>query len=149
MDDAVGAYGRALAEQLLLADDLRGGLFIFSRGLIGKMLSDEGIALSRLITAESGRSPEVGKLFYTKAAGPAEAAFAAYLHRHMDAGALVRDDPARLARTFVDLCHGFQQRRLWGIEMLNDVEIESEAARVADTFLRAFGARPEASSTPS
>jgi AcrR family transcriptional regulator len=139
LEDAVGAYGRALAERLLLSDDLRSGLYTFSRDVIGKMLSDEGLALFRLVTAESGRFPEVGKLFYAQAAGPVEASLAAYLRRHMDAGALMQDDPARLAQTLIDLCHGCQQRRLWGLEQLDDEQIEAEASRAADVFLRAFG----------
>jgi AcrR family transcriptional regulator len=139
LDDAVGAYGRALAERLLVSEDLRDGLFIFCKGLIGKMVSEEGIALFRLITAESGRFPEVGNLFFAKAARPVEASLAAYLRRHIEAGALRPDDPARQARTLIDLCHGFQQRRLWCVEMLTDEEIEVEASRSADVFLRAFG----------
>jgi AcrR family transcriptional regulator len=139
LEDAVGAYGRALAQRLLLSDDLRGGLLTFSKGLIEKMLSSEGLSLFRLITAESGRFPEVGKLFYIQAAGPVEASLAAYLRRHMDDGALLPDDPARLARTLIDLCHGFQQRRLWGLELLNDQAIEAEASGVVDVFLRAYG----------
>jgi AcrR family transcriptional regulator len=142
VEDAVGAYGRALAERLLLSDDLRGGLSAFSKDLLGKMLSDEGLALFRLITAESGRFPEVGKLFYAEAAGPVEASLAAYLSRHMDRGALLQDDPTRLARTLIALCHGFQERRLWGLERLDPEQIEDEARRVADVFLRAFGAPP-------
>ncbi len=140
LEDAAGAYGRALAQRLMLSDDLRSGLVTFGKDLIGKMLSEEGLALSRLITAESGRFPEVGKLFYAQAAGPVEASLIAYLRRHIDGGALLPDDPARLARTLIDLCQGIQQRRLWGLERLNDQEIEAEASRVADVFLRAFGA---------
>ncbi len=140
LDDAVGAYGRALAERLLISEDLRDGLLTFSKGLIGKMVSEDGIALFRLITAESGRFPEVGQLFYAKAARPVEASLAAYLRRHIEQGVLRPDDPARQARMLVDLCHGFQQRRLWGIEILNDEEIEAEASRAADLFLRAFRA---------
>jgi AcrR family transcriptional regulator len=139
IEDAVGAYGRALSERLLLSDDLRGGLTTFAKDLIGKMLSDEGLALCRLITAESGRFPEVGALFYTQGPGPVEACLTAYLRRHMDVGALAQDDPARLARTLIDLCHGFQQRRLWGLEMLNEEQIDVESSSIADVFLRAFG----------
>ena len=140
LEDAVGAYGRALEERLLLSDDLREGLLTFSKGLIGKMLSDEGLALFRLITAESGHFPEIGKLFYAKAAGPLEASLAAYLRRHMADGALLPDDPARLARTLLDLCQGFQARRIWSLEVLNDEEIGDEASRTVDVFLRAFAA---------
>jgi AcrR family transcriptional regulator len=142
LEDAVGAYGRALAERLLLSDDLREGLFIFSKGLIGKMLSDDGLQLYRLITAESGRFPEVGKLFYAQAAGPVEAALAAYLRRHIDRSALVAEDPSSMARTLIVLCHGSQERSLWGLEMLKEDEIDAEASRVSDIFLRAFRAMP-------
>jgi AcrR family transcriptional regulator len=140
LEDAVGGYGRALAQRLLLSDDLRSALVVFCHDIVAKMLSDEGLALSRLITAEGGRFPEVGKLFYAQAAGPVEASLAAYLRRYMDSGAVIQDDPRRLARTLLDLCQGFQQRRLWGLELLNDEDIAIEASRIADVFLRAFGA---------
>ncbi len=140
LEDAVAAYGRALAERLLSSEDLRGGLINFSRDLIGKMLSHEGLELYRLVTAESGRFPEVGKLFYSQAAGPVEASLSAYLRRHMDEGVLPQDDPSRLARTLIALCHGVQERRIWGLEMLSEAQIEAEALTVADVFLRAFSA---------
>ena len=132
--------GRALAERLMLSDDLRSGLFTFSRDLIAKMLSHEGLELSRLITAESVRFPEVSKLFETQAVGPVEASLLAYLQRHIDAGGLRRDDPSRMSRTLLSLCQGAQQRRLWGHETLDDKQIDAEASWVADVFLRAYGA---------
>jgi AcrR family transcriptional regulator len=139
LEDAAGDYGRALAGRLLLSDDLRGGLVTFSRDLMVKMLSHDGLELYRLVTAESGRFPEVGKLFFSLAAGPVEASLTAYLRRHMDRGALIQDDPSSLARTIIALCHGVPQRRLWGLQMFTDDEVEAEASRIADVFLRAYG----------
>jgi AcrR family transcriptional regulator len=139
LEDAAGDYGRAMAGRLLSSDDLRGGLVTFSRDLMRKMLSHEGLELYRLVTAESGRFPEVGKLFYTLAAGPVEASLTDYLRRYMDQGALPQDDPGRAARTLLALCHALPQRRLWGLETFDDEAVEAEASRIADVVLRAYG----------
>jgi AcrR family transcriptional regulator len=143
LEEAAGAYGRALAERLMLSDDLRSGLFTFSRDLLVKMLSHEGLELSRLITAECVRFPEISKLFETQAVGPVEASLLAYLRRHIDDGGLRQDDPSRMSRTLIALCQGAQQRRLWGLETMDDERIDAEASWVADVFLRAYGAERE------
>jgi AcrR family transcriptional regulator len=143
LEEAAGAYGRALAERLMLSDDLRSGLFTFSRDLLAKMLSHEGLELSRLITAECVRFPEISKLFETQAVGPVEGSLLAYLRRHIDEGGLRQDDPSRMSRTLIALCQGAQQRRLWGLETMDDERIDAEASWVADVFLRAYGAERE------
>jgi AcrR family transcriptional regulator len=139
LEDAVGAYGRALVERLLLSDDLRDGLVTFTKDIIGKMLSDEGLALFRLIAAESGRFPEIGKLFYNQGPAMVEVSLAAYLRRHMDDGALIQDDPAGMAQILIGLCHGYQMRRVWGVQMLTDAQIQAEASKVVEVFLSAYG----------
>jgi AcrR family transcriptional regulator len=140
LEDAAGAYARDMGEALRLSDDLRSGLFELCNSLIAKIISPEPLQLTRLVLAESGRSPEVGEIFYAHAVGPMEASVAAYLTRHMDAGRL-RDAPPKLAaRVLIDLCNGPQARCLWGAESLDEAQIETEAANIADVFLRAYGA---------
>jgi AcrR family transcriptional regulator len=139
LEDAAGAYARDMGEALRLSDDLRSGLFDLCKSLIAKIISPEPLRLTRLVLAESGRSPEVGEIFYAHAVGPMEASVAAYLTRHMDAGRL-RDTPPELAaRILIDLCNGPQARCLWGAASLDEAQIETEAANITDVFLRAYG----------
>jgi AcrR family transcriptional regulator len=138
LEDAAGAYARDMGELLRLSDDLRSGLFQLCKSLIAKIISPEPLQLTRLVLAESGRSPEVGKIFYAHAVGPMEASVAAYLNRHMQEGRLRETSPRLAARTLIDLCNGPQARCLWGAEGLDDAQIEHHAAMIADVFLRAF-----------
>jgi AcrR family transcriptional regulator len=138
LEDAAGAYAQDMGELLRLSDDLHSGLFGFCQSLIAKIVSPEPLRLTRLVLAESGRSPEVGKIFYDHAVGPMEAAVAAYLDRHMQAGRLRNAMPQLAARLLVDLCNGAQARCLWGVESLDEVQIAREAETITDIFLRAY-----------
>jgi AcrR family transcriptional regulator len=138
LEDAAGAYARDMGELLRLSDDLRSGVFELCNSLIGKIVSPEPMQLTRLVLAESGRSPEVGKIFYAHAVGPMEASIAAYLNRHMEAGRLRATDPRLAARLLIDLCNGPQARCLWGMESLDQAQIARDAANITDVFLRAY-----------
>jgi len=139
LEDAAGAYARDMGEFLRLSDDLRSGLLELCKRLIETIVSPEPLQLTRLVLAESGRFPEVGKIFYAHAVGPMEASVAAYLNRHMDEGRLRNADPMLAARILVDLCNGPQARCLWGAERLEQVQVERDAANITDVFLRAYG----------
>jgi AcrR family transcriptional regulator len=138
LEDAAGAYARDVGEFLRLSDDLRSGLFDLCKSLIGKIVSPEPLQLTRLVLAESGRFPEVGKIFYAHAVQPMEVSVAAYLSRHMQEGRLRDAAPMLAARVLIDLCNGPQARCLWGAERLDDGQIEREAANIAEVFLRAY-----------
>jgi len=142
LEDAAGAYARDMGEVLRLSDDLRSGVFELCKSLIGKIVSPEPLRLTRLVLAESGRSPEVGKIFYVHAVGPMEASVAAYLTRQMQARRLRETSPILAARLLIDLCNGPQARCLWGAESPDDAQIEREAANITDVFLRAYGREP-------
>jgi AcrR family transcriptional regulator len=138
LKDAAGAYARDMGEFLRLSDDPRSGLLEFCKNLIGKIVSPEPLRLTRLVLAESGRSPEVGKIFYAHAVQPMEASIAAYLNRHMDDGRLRKTEPSLAARILIDLCNGPQARCLWAGESLDEGQIQREAAHITDIFLRAY-----------
>jgi AcrR family transcriptional regulator len=142
LEDAAGAYARDVGEFLRLSDDLPSGLFELCNRLIGKIVSPEPLRLTRLVLAESGRSPEVGKIFYAHAVQPMEASVAAYLSRHMDEGRLRPTAPMAAARILIDLCNGSQVRCLWGAERLDADDIERAAAEITQIFLRAYGLEP-------
>jgi AcrR family transcriptional regulator len=138
LEDAAGAYARDMGEVLQLSDDLRSGLFNLCENLIRTIVSPEPLRLTRLVLSESGRFPEVGKIFYAHAVSPMEAAVADYLTRHMDQGRLRAAPPMLAARALIDLCNGAQARSLWGVESLDDAQIEQLSASIIDIFLRAY-----------
>jgi AcrR family transcriptional regulator len=138
LEDAAGAYAQELGETLRLSDDLRSGLLELCRSLIGKIVSPEPLQLTRLVLAESGRSPEVGEIFYAHAVGPMEASVAAYLTRHIKEGRLRDTEPGLAARILIDLCNGPQARCLWGAESFDEGRIARDAANITDVFLRAY-----------
>ncbi len=139
LDDAAGGYARDVDEFLRLSDEPRSGLFEFCKSLIGTIISPEPLQLTRLVLAESGRSPEVGRSFYAHGVQPVEDYLTAYLTRHMEAGRLRAADPRLAAKTLIDLCNGPQIRCLWGAETLDEDAVALIAVNITDLFLRAYG----------
>lgn len=138
LEDAAGAYARDMDELLRLSDDLRSGIFQLCVNLIGKIVSPEPMQLTRLVLAESGRFPEIGKIFYAHAVQPMEMSVAAYLKRHLDQGRLRKVAPMVVARNIIDLCNGPQARSLWGVTSLSADEIERDAENITDMVMRAY-----------
>jgi AcrR family transcriptional regulator len=142
LEDAAGAYARDMGDFLRLSDDPRSGVRELCKRLIATIVSPEPLDMTRLVLAESGRSPEVGRAFYTHAVGPMQASVAAYLKRQIEEKRLRDADPAIAARILIDLCNGPQARCLWGAETLDEPEIDRDAAQITDVFLRAYGVEP-------
>lgn len=106
-------------------------------------LGDEAIATYRLVTAESGRFPELGRALYQRGFQRGIAKLAAYFERAMAAGHLRRRDPARAAEHFFEFCKcGIHHRRLWNVTpVLEADEIRQQAALAVETFLAVYGVR--------
>ncbi|WP_206240363.1 TetR/AcrR family transcriptional regulator [Novosphingobium terrae] len=116
------------------------GLRDFAETFIRKITSPDSIALQRVVIGESARFPELGPIFYTRAAGVTRSLLARYIGAHMAADALRKDDPLKAANMLVSLCSGGQfQRVLWGTETCSEAMIAEEAATAVDYFLRVFG----------
>ena len=137
LDHATREYRSRLADVLKPGEDLRAAVLQFCRSFIAKISSSEGVRLHRLIASEVGRFPEVGDIFYRRAPQPTQQLLADFFERAMDTGTLRRDDPLFVARILASLCLGVQQRVMWGQE-LSAAELDSEAERIAEVFLRAF-----------
>jgi TetR/AcrR family transcriptional repressor of mexJK operon len=106
------------------------------------VLSDEKIAVYRLITAETARFPELGRAFYRSGPEKGKQFMAEYFDRAVDDGKLKPGDPMTMAIHFFDLCKGeLHQRKLWNVtDHITDDEIAQSAARSIDVFLSAYGA---------
>ncbi|HEY1750746.1 MAG TPA: TetR/AcrR family transcriptional regulator [Caulobacteraceae bacterium] len=105
------------------------------------LLSEEMISLHRLILAETGRFPELGRMFYEGGPQRGEVRFKEYFEAAMDAGLVRRDDAQMVGQRLKDLVMSdIYLRRLWGV--LGDFsprQLRAHVAASVDIFLRAFG----------
>lgn len=115
----------------------------FGRTFLTMLLAPEALGIHRLVVAESGRFPELGRTFYDSGPRLVQLRIADYLGRLMDEGVLRRGDPTIAAQQFKDLSiSGVYQVRLWGvIDDPTPAEIAERVDRAVDTFLRAY--RPD------
>jgi TetR/AcrR family transcriptional repressor of mexJK operon len=122
---------------------IRENLIVFGVDFLGFILSPKLVAINRVVVAETGRFPELGRLFFDAGPGRGEARFAQIVERAMDAGELRRDDPVMVGRCLKDLIlSDYHHRQLWGV--LGDTSerrIKAHVACVVDVFLSAFAPR--------
>lgn len=124
---------------------LEPGLIAFCRQFLQTISSPDAVLAWRMVVGESGRFPELGRIFYERAAGFTETTLGTYLARHVASGELRPEDPVDMAQTLIGLCTGRHNHRLlWGVEPEEPSVIDAQATRFADLFLRAYGtaARP-------
>ncbi|THD62231.1 TetR/AcrR family transcriptional regulator [Phenylobacterium sp.] len=114
-----------------------------ARAYLTRVLTDFNLRNFRLISAESERSPEIGRTFYE--AGPRKGAerVAELLEGMAEDGQLDLDDPLDAAHQFLGLAQNryFKARLCNAIPELTEKQIEDEARLAARTFMRAFGKR--------
>lgn len=105
------------------------------------VLDEESISFYRLVMAEAQHYPEIGQTLYRSGYLIAVQRLAEYLKPARARGAIVADDCSRAAEDFFMLCQGLQWKRVMNATgNFTDAEIRAEAARVAKTFVRAYGA---------
>ncbi len=138
----------ALAETLFdVTDDgeaPRERLEYFAGTFLKLLLTPEAIGIHRVVVGESGRFPELGRMFYDLGPKVILTKIASYLSDLMDQGALRRADPFVAAQQFKDLTiSGVVQPRTWGVISgdMTDTEVEDQVNNAVDTFLRAY--RPD------
>lgn len=132
-------FRRGLTSLLQPSDDLREVVHQFCLRFIEKVTSAQSLALYRLIAAESGRSPELGEVFYRRAPVATQALMADFLGGHMEEGHLRKADPLLAAQTLTSLCLGsLHQRTLFAQGDATPDDIARAAAATTDIFMRAF-----------
>lgn len=123
------------------AGDFRTRTIELARRALSAMLEDHSIASMRLIVAESGRFPEVGHAAHELGLERGIDRLSDYFQQAIDAGEMRSADPHLAAEQFLDLASGnLHRRRLWNVVAHVSAEtIATEAERIANTFLAAFG----------
>jgi AcrR family transcriptional regulator len=121
----------AFDAQLGQAQGLEATLLAAARVMLATALAPEALALYRLLVAETGRFPELGRVLHEAGAGVGNERLAAVLAR---AGVV---DPVWAAEQFMTLVLSVPQRRALGFGMALDEAAQQDwAARAVALFLR-------------
>lgn len=125
------------------AGDFRSALTRFGRGIARLMVSDEVIAMHRLIAAEAGRFPEIGEAYYNAGVSRGKEQLHARFEAAAAAGYIRVADPRMAAQHFFDLCMaGMHRRRLWNMGGTpTEAEIDAQVDAAVEAFLNGYGAR--------
>lgn len=140
LDRVASAYRAQLSQILDPSSPLEPTLLRACRSLLEKVCSTEAIALHRLIYAESGRFPELSRIFFELAPRHTLALLADYIIAVMDRGQLRRDDPTNAARVLMALTMVGSHRQL----MLGQIsepcpaQMQADVDLAVDLFLRAY-----------
>jgi AcrR family transcriptional regulator len=136
MVDTCGKSANALLDHLP-----RVALIEIGAGFLSFVLDAPIMSVHRLVVAEAGRFPELGRVFYETGPRNSELKLGEYLGHAMDAGRLRRGDPIEAARRLRDLVMSdVYNRRLWGvIDEPTPEQIRAHVTRSVEIFLAAFG----------
>jgi AcrR family transcriptional regulator len=134
-----------LFETELEHGDFRASLTRFGERFLKLVLSDEKIAVFRLITAETARFPELGRAFYQSGPLLGKKLLAQYFDRAVAEGSLRPGDTSVMSSHFFALCKGeVHHRKLWNVTSNpSDEEIRTAIGEAVEMFLAAYGSETE------
>jgi AcrR family transcriptional regulator len=121
--------------------DVHGSLAVLGCRFLDLVLSDDAIALYRIIVAEVARFPVLGEVFWRAGPERERVQIEEFLRSAVAAGSLALDNPRLAAEQFLGLVRGdTQMRRVLRLgAAVGAGEIRAAAAAAVDTFIRAFG----------
>ena len=120
------------------ATDLREALLAIALRMLRFIVAARSIAIHRVVIAESGRFPELGRAFYDHGPARVRAVLATWLAARDADGRLNVQKPAVAAEQFIGLLRSSVfVRATLGMAPAED-EIEQTAVEAVATFLRAF-----------
>jgi TetR/AcrR family transcriptional repressor of mexJK operon len=142
--DQVGEPFHAEVLTLGDTDDLPRELGVLARRLIAAVMAPDVLRLRRLVIAEAGRFPQLGRTYYERGPGRTAAALAPHLQRLAERGLLRLDDPGTAAAHFNWLVTSIplNQVMLCGdAGRPTPAELDRYADAGARAFLAAYGTR--------
>jgi TetR/AcrR family transcriptional repressor of mexJK operon len=130
-------------------DDMQGMLERMARAAIRFGTEAETLAIYRIVVGETGRFPELGRIFYETGPRRVLSRLAEYLREASEKGLLEISEPRLAAEQFIGMVRGAHYlRRLLRIEEEPDApDAERIIESAVDVFLRAY--RPGHSRTSS
>ncbi len=127
-----------------LGGSLRDQLLDIARAFFALVMSDESIALHRLLTTRAGGSEKLAQRFWEAGPQTLQAEFAGFLNREVDAGLLEIGDITRASSQFFCLLKGeLHARQLCGCSEMGSAQavIDLHLEATVDLFIRAY--RPQ------
>ena len=120
--------------------DFRAALKRFGNSILRLMISDDVIAMHRLVTAEAARFPEIGEAYYQAGVNTGKKKLVGRFEAMMEAGLIRSADPKVAAQHFFDLClAGIYRYRLWNIgPPPTDAEIEANVDNAVSAFMDGY-----------
>ena len=140
VEDLTIGFRQQLESGLDTGGDIKATLENFCAKLMLKMSDADALLTWRLIVAETGRFPEIGRIFFDRAASYLERALIRYFDRQVAEGRLLQGDTSDMARFLITLCTGRRERALLGALPSHEAEIDADAERFVAYFLRLFEA---------
>ena len=121
--------------------DMTGALTALGRRFIRLMLSDEVLAVHRMVVAESIRFPEIGEALYEAGPRRGKEKLAALFAKAMADGRLKVADPHRAAEHATELIMGgLYRRRLWNVgPRPTEAEMDASVDAGVAVFMAAYG----------
>ena len=123
--------------------DIRSTLRRFGIAIAKKMLSDEMIAMHRLIAGEAARFPFIGEAYYQAGVQLGKQKLIDRFRAAIESGRLRKSDPLVAAQHFFELCiAGIYRRRLWNFgPQPTDAEIETSVDAAVTAFMDGYSAK--------
>jgi AcrR family transcriptional regulator len=138
--ETTGLYDR-IFNLKVTAEEPQAAITELVRRCLDGLLSDTIVSGYRLIIAEAGRFPEIGKTTYELAVRRGLERIARYFAKAINEGTLRPCNPLEAADTFLDLTAGnLHTQRLWNsVDALDAAALEAETRRITAVFLAAYG----------
>jgi AcrR family transcriptional regulator len=145
VDRATQEFRRQLTLILNPADEIETALMRFCEQFLAKLTSADALALHRLVVGETGRFPELGRIFYERGPRMTHGLLADYIAGVQERGQLIGIDPLRAAQHLTWLCmSGHYQMLLTGfVPSISPADIAEDIEAAMVTFMRAYGATGE------
>lgn len=142
IDSVLDEFMAVLGSSFPGSSDVEGDLVRLGRILLARVLDPELMAVRRLVIAEVGRFPQLGRAWYESGPGALVTALAQRLSQLARDGELRIDDPVAAASDFNWLVVSRAQNMvLFGVaDSLPSADIERFVKSAVRTFLRAYSA---------
>lgn len=133
-------FAHLLWSQESESGDVRSVLLQVARAKVQFTSSPEPRAIYRIVVGESGRFPELGRVFYANGPRRVLERVADYLRDATAKGALNVPHPRLAAEQFFGMVHGADHlRRLLGIEDPAAPDVDRIVESAVEIFLKAYG----------
>lgn len=141
LDDVTTEFRQQLSQAIELHEELRSTLTRLCLHVVATLIEPQFISLHRLITAEGGRFPEIGRILYDSGSSNLRTIVMAYLNRCIEEGAIRPCDTTVATANLIALCTcgAHQKLILKLIDRATPEDIQADAENATEVFLRAYG----------